>query len=127
MRIMSEIFFAAESPTRGQHCSGRSYLRSYMLASDDLWGCGTGARWRVPRKERWHESQGNMATGRLGFFFDVDFDFGGHVAEDLDGDRKFPDGLDGIGKLHLALVHFELLLLERFGDIARCDGAEHLV
>ena len=45
----------------------------------------------------------------LGFFFDGDFDFGGDVAEDLDGDREFAEGLDGIGELHLALVHLKAL------------------
>src|ERR1700739_3220835 len=63
----------------------------------------------------------------LGFFFDVDLDFGGDVAENLDGYREFAEGLDGVGKLDLALVNAEPLGLETLRDIAGGDGAEHLV
>src|SRR6266852_9985085 len=63
----------------------------------------------------------------LRFFFDVGFYFGGYVAEDFYGDGIFAEGFDGFAELDLALVDFETLRGEGFGDVGGSDGTEELV
>jgi len=69
-------------------------------------------------------------AGRSGlrcFFFDADFDLRGDFAENFDGHRRLPDDLDRLRKLHLALVNFESLRRQSFGDVRGRDRAEHLI
>src|SRR5262245_6339772 len=63
----------------------------------------------------------------LTFFFDGDFDGGGDVAKDLDGDVAFADNLDGFRELDLALVDLKTLCFESFGDVGGGYRAEHLI
>src|SRR5580704_3837570 len=63
----------------------------------------------------------------LFFLRDVDNHLCGDVAEDFDGDGIFAEGFDGLGDLDLALVDFEVLRRERFGNVGGGDGTEHLV
>src|ERR1700746_1623842 len=64
---------------------------------------------------------------RLGFFVYGDLDGGGYVAENFDRDILFADDFDRFGQLDLALVYFEALCGERFGNVAGGNGAEHLI
>src|SRR6516165_7000190 len=66
-------------------------------------------------------------ASRLGCLFDVNLELGSDVTKDLDDDGVFAKGLDGIGKLDLALVNLEALCLQPIGDVAGGDGAEHLI
>ena len=66
-------------------------------------------------------------TARLGFFVYGDSDGGGYLAENLDSNVLFADDFDGFGKLDLALVYFEALGREGFGNVSRGDGTEHLI
>ena len=65
--------------------------------------------------------------GSSDFFGDVDLDLGGDVAEDFEGDGEVAEGFERLGELDLALVDLEAFFLEAVGDVARGDGAEHLV
>src|SRR5580704_1432577 len=122
---MSENFFAVKESDGTQEIGARSVvweerLRRSKAAALLPHSKKEGHAAACPGKTR-------DLVSRLDFFFYVDFDFGGYVAEDFDGDREFADGLDGFGELHLALVHFEALRLKGLGDIAGGDGTEHLV
>src|SRR5713226_6578042 len=64
---------------------------------------------------------------RLCFFFDRHLDLRRHVAEYLDGHRKFADGLERFAKLRLALVDLEALRRQSFRDVRGGDRAEHLI
>src|ERR1700739_4883038 len=63
----------------------------------------------------------------LRFFFDVDFYFGGDVAEDFYGDGVFAEGFESLAELELALVDLEALCGESFGNVAGGYGAEELI
>src|ERR1700676_538789 len=81
------------------------------------------------KKTAAHEERrrGNATNKLLGFFFDLDFYFGGYVAEDLYGDGIFADGFDGFLELDLALIDLEALRGEGFGDVGGSDGTEELI
>src|SRR5579859_787033 len=101
--------------------------------------CGekaVGARcWARMRGKRKRGTMYRAPTGKipascgveLFFLGNVDDYLRGDVAEDFDGDGIFAEGFDGIGELDLALVDFEVLRGEAFGDVGSGDGAEHLV
>ncbi len=64
---------------------------------------------------------------RLFFFGDMDFYFGGDVAEDFDLHGEVAEGFQRVVELDLALVDLEALGFEGFGDVAVGDGAEELI
>src|SRR5579872_2668511 len=64
---------------------------------------------------------------KLFFFGDLNFDFGGDVAEDFDFYREVAEGFERVVELDLALVDLETLGFESFGDVAVGDGAEELI
>jgi hypothetical protein len=71
--------------------------------------CGRWAKMLHENSNRWRQmmqrdrvkqrgkQEMRARRGALRFFFGVDLDFGGDVAEHLDGDGVFAESLDGIG------------------------------
>ena len=66
-------------------------------------------------------------TGGLRFFFDDHFELRGDAVDQLHGDQRFAENLDGLIERDAALVDLEALRLKRFGKISGGDRAEQLV
>jgi hypothetical protein len=70
------------------------------------------------------EPGGAAASGALSSSRnDCQLDRGMHPFVELDRDIVFPEGLDGVVEIDLAMVNFEPLLLEGFGHLVGVDGA----
>src|SRR5208337_213663 len=99
---------------------------------------GASAVWRVAdiftaqqKRKKGHAEcapcRNQVGAEELCFLFDVHFDFGGDVAEHLDGHREFAQRLDRVFQLHLALINAKALRLQPVGNIPGRHRAEHLV
>jgi hypothetical protein len=73
------------------------------------------------------EGESRKSSRELFFFGDLDFDFGGDIAEDFDLHGEVAEGFDWVVELDLALVNLEALGFESFGDVPVGDRAEELV
>ena len=91
--------------TRREEKEGRSVLRRYKGDHAATFGPGRKSRraTKTPPCATGKDGHGcpvplqlpNYETRKLRFFFDLDFYFGGYVAEDADGYRVFAQGADG--------------------------------
>src|SRR5712691_5009978 len=63
----------------------------------------------------------------LRFLFDDDLERAGDFLIDLCSHLVFPDDLDGLGELNLALIQLKALLGKSFGNVGRGNRAEELV
>lgn len=96
--------------------------KSFLVAFDENEQKRKGTMYRAPTRKT-----SSDRVLELFFFGDVDRNLSGDVAKDFDGDGIFAEGLDGIGELDLALIDFEILRGEAFGDVGGGYGAEHLI